>query len=287
MTRAIDSDLALLLNRRELLERCGMGLGLIGLAGVLADDNGIGLGSPARAASPTARPLGPLAPKPPHFTPRARQVVHLFMNGGPSHVDTFDPEADAGEVPLASRFPGRPSPMQNQCGLAVAVCVQEIRPERHRGERAIRRARPARADDLCVIRSMYADVPNHEPSLMLMNCGDGRLQCPSMGSWITTAWLGLAAGRQCARGHRRLPELAVCVLARRLSGNLYRHAAHPDRQAHREQTNSATPADQRRQLDLVRNDERHAAYCARSCARGADSVVRAGLPHAGRGGGSL
>src|SRR5829696_5631023 len=79
------------LTRRELLERSGLGFGMLGLLGTLEAD------APATA----------LAPKKPHFTPRARRVVHLFMNGGPSHVDTFDPK------PLLDKFHGKPLPAPN------------------------------------------------------------------------------------------------------------------------------------------------------------------------------
>ncbi len=75
------------LTRRDLLRRGGMGFGTLGLAGVLADS-----GDLSRVARGDATDLHPLAPKRPHFAPKARRVVHLFMNGGPSQVDTFDPK---------------------------------------------------------------------------------------------------------------------------------------------------------------------------------------------------
>src|SRR5947207_926765 len=86
-----------LLTRRDLLRRSGMGFGLLGLAGLL-DAEGL-LAPPAQAA-----PLSPLAPRRPHFAPKSRRVVHLFMNGGPSHVDTFDPK------PQLTRYHGKPLP---------------------------------------------------------------------------------------------------------------------------------------------------------------------------------
>src|SRR4051812_25085784 len=92
------------LSRRDLLRRGGMGFGLLGLAGVLADDASA---APARERGPGESPLNPLAPRAPHFPGRARQVVHLFMNGGPSHVDTFDPK------PLLAKYHGRPLPNPN------------------------------------------------------------------------------------------------------------------------------------------------------------------------------
>ena len=81
---------------------------------------------------PPARPLGPLAPRAPHFAAKAKQVVHLFMNGGPSHVDTFDPK------PMLTKYHGKPLPGPNlrterKTGAALGspFHVQEVRPERH------------------------------------------------------------------------------------------------------------------------------------------------------------
>src|SRR5215468_4837194 len=74
------------LSRREVLCRIGGGIGALGLAGVFAD---AGL---LCAALPKDRAVNPLSPRAPHFTPRAKRIIFLFMNGGPSHVDTFDPK---------------------------------------------------------------------------------------------------------------------------------------------------------------------------------------------------
>ncbi|HMF20277.1 MAG TPA: DUF1501 domain-containing protein, partial [Gemmataceae bacterium] len=87
--------------RRELLRRSGMGFGMLGLAGLLGSE---GLLSPIQAAPASGNPL---APKTPHFPGRTRRVVHLFMNGGPSQVDTFDPK------PELNRYHGRPLPQRN------------------------------------------------------------------------------------------------------------------------------------------------------------------------------
>src|SRR5207247_302669 len=84
--------------RRELLRRSGMGFGALGLAQLLADER-------ALAAVPVH--ANPLAPRPPHFPAKAKRVIHLFMNGGPSHVDTFDPK------PLLERYAGQPLPRTN------------------------------------------------------------------------------------------------------------------------------------------------------------------------------
>ncbi len=129
--------------------------------------------------------LNPLNPKAPHFRPRAKRIIHLFMNGGPSHVDTFDPK------PMLQKHAGKMLPMPNlpterKTGAAFGspysfskygqsgLPVSEIFPHTAR-----------HMDDICVLRSMRADVPNHEPSLMLMNCGESIQVRPSMGSWLT------------------------------------------------------------------------------------------------------
>jgi Protein of unknown function (DUF1501) len=159
----------LILDRRDFLRRCGMGFGGLALGGLFR-----GSASASEAGIPAC-----------NFAPKAKRVVHLFMNGGPSQVDTFDRKTALDQqhgkpIPLEGLGTERPtgnalrSPFTfdryGQCGLEVSELFKHT--AKH-------------ADDLCVIRSMTADVPNHEPSLMLMNCGDGRLARPSMGSWVT------------------------------------------------------------------------------------------------------
>ena len=169
------------LTRRELLRRSGMGLGMLGLAGVL---EGAGVMAAAAAESETGY-QNPLAERPPHFPVKAKRVIHLFMNGGPSHVDTFDPK------PSLEKYAGKNLPTEN---LATERKTGAAFPSPYKfqkyGDSGIEVsdifAHTARhIDDMAVIRSMHADVPNHEPSLLLMNCGESRLVRPSMGSWLT------------------------------------------------------------------------------------------------------
>lgn len=163
------------LTRRDFLHRCGMGFGALALGSVLGE---------AFRMEAAASDLSPLAAKTPPFAAKAKRVIHLFMNGGPSHVDTFDPK------PELTKYHGRELPFKlgterktgaalgspfkfqkyGECGLEVSELFAKTAES---------------ADELCVIRSMQADVPNHEPSLLLMNCGDARLVRPSMGSWLT------------------------------------------------------------------------------------------------------
>lgn len=159
----------MIFSRRELLQRAGMGVGGLALANLLSS-------SAVGATSGTETP---------HFAPKARRMIHLFMNGGPSHVDTFDPK------PALAKYAGQNLPMENlrterKTGAALpspyrfrkygqsGIEVSEIFPHVAKC-----------VDDLAVIRSMHADVPNHEPSLLLMNCGEARQIRPSLGSWLT------------------------------------------------------------------------------------------------------
>src|SRR6266508_4366311 len=100
----------LLLTRRELLARMGSGFAALGLAGVMGAE-GL-LASPAEAASRSAASLNPLAPRSPHFPVKAKRVIFLFMNGGPSHVDTFDPK------PELVKYAGQPLPERVRNGMS-------------------------------------------------------------------------------------------------------------------------------------------------------------------------
>jgi hypothetical protein len=150
-----------------------MGFAALGLAGLLDP-----------RASGAVTDVAPLVPKGPHFPARARRVIHIFANGGASHVDSFDPKpaltANAGKpLPMNLRTERRtgaafPSPFKFQKYGKSGIEVSELFPHVAQS-----------VDDLCIVRSMHADVPNHEPSLMLMNCGEARQIRPSMGSWVT------------------------------------------------------------------------------------------------------
>jgi Protein of unknown function (DUF1501) len=167
-------------SRRDFLTRCGMGFGGVALGALLRD-----AGLLATDAKTAVAPGSPFTPRAPQFPAKAKHVIHIFANGGPSHVDTFDPK------PLLADYAGKmlpkpnlgterktgaalPSPFKFQKYGQSGIEVSEL--FRHVAESI---------DDIAVIRSMHADVPNHEPSLLLMNCGEARLIRPSVGSWLT------------------------------------------------------------------------------------------------------
>jgi hypothetical protein len=161
-----------LLTRRQLLRRAGAGFGMLGLAGAL---NAGGLLGAAQAATGAARG---------HFRARAKRVIFLFMNGGPSHLDTFDPkpalktyegEKPPGKPERSTKVGGYlPSPFAFRPHGHSGVVMSELFPHLSRC-----------ADDLCVIRSMHTDQPNHEPGLLLMNSGNPQPIRPSLGSWVS------------------------------------------------------------------------------------------------------
>jgi len=165
----------------------GTGLGFVGLVGLL-EDAGLLVrpcGAEAAGAEAAVRAADPLRPRPTHFPAKAKHVIHIYLNGGPSQVDTFDPK------PLLKRYEGKMLPTGNlsterKTGAALPS------PFRFRkyGQSGIEvseifRHTAQHVDDLCFIRSMHANTPNHEQSMRLMNCGDERLSRPSLGAWLT------------------------------------------------------------------------------------------------------
>jgi hypothetical protein len=156
------------MTRREALTMAGGGFGWLGLHGTAA-----------------ATDRGPLAVKEPHHPAKAKHVIFLFLNGGLSQVDTFDPKPELARQ-NGKPLPGPPVKTDSATGNLMAspfafrkygqsgTEVSEIFPQTG-----------ALIDDFCVIRSCYADNGNHGPSLMLMNTGHQLAGRPSMGSWIT------------------------------------------------------------------------------------------------------
>ncbi|MEC9188659.1 MAG: DUF1501 domain-containing protein, partial [Planctomycetota bacterium] len=166
------------MSRRDLLSRMGAGFGSLALAQCLPQI--------ANASARVGADNTPLQPKPPHFAPKAKHVIQLFMPGGPSQVDTFDYKPDiekhAGERPsLVDRKSLRntkmglmPSPFEfkryGECGKWVSNIFPKV------GEVV---------DDLCFVHSMHTDIPEHAGAILMMNLGHLQPSRPSLGSWLT------------------------------------------------------------------------------------------------------
>ena len=171
------------IDRRNALRQLGAGFGTLGLASMLAQSN---TGFGVARADLVSNSESPLAPRAPHFAPKAKHVIQLFMPGGPSQVDTFDYKPEiakhAGQRPESvdrkslrnTKMGLMPSPyafrQHGQCGRWVS----EIFP--HVAEMV---------DDLCFIHSMHTDTPEHASAMMMMNVGHLQPTRPSMGSWLT------------------------------------------------------------------------------------------------------
>lgn len=155
--------------RRDLLRFTGAGFGSVGLSRLLGEQT----------------PAAALAPKEPHFPAKAKHVIHLFLNGAPSHVDSFDYK------PMLAQYDGKPFPGGNlrterKTG-ALMKSPFEFQP---RGESGIEISEifpglGSVIDECLVINSMYTDVPFHEPSLFMFNCGQRVAGHPSYGAWMT------------------------------------------------------------------------------------------------------
>ena len=168
------------LSRRDLIFRAGAGFSGLALASLL-DKDGLLAAEPEQQ-----KRANPLAPKQPHFTGKAKSVIFLFMYGGVSHVDTFDPKPELtknhgkpmnkGKVDVFFGNPGNlmASPYKfkkyGQSGIEVSELYPHI---------------AQKVDDLCLVRSVYTTSNNHSPAIFQMNSGNMRPGNPSLGSWVT------------------------------------------------------------------------------------------------------
>ncbi|MEY4490086.1 MAG: hypothetical protein RIQ79_2594 [Verrucomicrobiota bacterium] len=158
------------LTRRQFLNRVGMGIGALSLASVIDPLSAFG------ASAVTAGGGNLLLPHAPHFPAKAKAVIHIFAQGAPSHVDTWDPKPalsamnnktlPGGGVAMGSPFAFK---KYGRSGLEVSDVFAKT---------------AAHADDLAVIRSMWTDIPAHDVATVFMNTGSLRLAKPSLGSWL-------------------------------------------------------------------------------------------------------
>ncbi|HZY88962.1 MAG TPA: DUF1501 domain-containing protein, partial [Gemmataceae bacterium] len=177
------------LDRRQMLGRFANGFGLLGLAGLLADE--------ARA-NPAAAD-NPLAVRPPHYPAKAKRLIFLFMSGGPSHVDTFDPK------PRLAKDNGKPLPfeMPKLVRTKTGNLLQSPFKFKKHGKSGVEVSElfphvASSIDDVCVIRSMVADNINHNGACLQMNTGEQAFSRPSLGSWLL---YGLGSENQSLPGY--------------------------------------------------------------------------------------
>jgi len=197
------------LRRRWFFRDCGIGLGAMAAASLAAAEGQAGL-----LADQSVGAAGPLAPRQPHFAPKAKRVIYMFQAGAPSHLELFDPKPELtrrnGQLPPPELLQGYraafinpksallgpkfPYVKHGQCGMELS----EVLP--HTG---------AIADDICLIRSMQTDAVNHAPAQIMMNTGSQQFGRPSFGSWTL---YGLGSESQ------DLPGFVVLTSAKGTSG---------------------------------------------------------------------
>ena len=237
------------LTRRQLLGGIGMGMAAIGCEPLLGA---------AGSAAALSSNINPLAPKPPPLPAKVKRVVHIFSNGGPSQVDTFDPK------PALAKYAGKALPIHLRTERRTGAAFPSPFKFQRYGESGIEVSEIFKnvgecADDLCVIRSMHTNVPNHIPSLLMMNCGAQIQARPSLGSWVT---YGLGSENQNLPGF-----VALCPNGDPIGGALnWRSAFLPgafqgthidpsqtevERLIANIKNHFVEPAAQRRQLDLL------------------------------------
>lgn len=172
-----------LVSRRWFFKDCGVGLGKLALAGLLTN-------AFTRNASAQQAATNPMAPKQPHFKPKAKRVIHLFMAGAPSQLDLFDYK------PKLVEFEGKPIPPEIIGGQRyafirpdAAVMAPRFKFAKHGQSGAeISEALPHLSkivDDICLVKSVHTDQFNHAPAQIFLNTGFSQPGRPSLGSWVT------------------------------------------------------------------------------------------------------
>jgi len=250
------------LTRRQFLGRVGMGLGALGLATLLDP-----LDLVAAPGSPTAPGGNPLLPKTPHFPGKAKAVIHIFAQGAPSQVDTWDPK------PALARMDGKAI---GNDGVAMGSPFKFQRYGRSGLEVSDLFAQTARhADDLAVVRSMYTDIPAHDVATVFMNTGSVRITKPSLGSWVV---YGLGTENQNLPGFislrgNRIPTGGASTYGSAFLPGVYQgtsvNATAPNVQQMIQNIRNAyvSKAEQRRQLDFIHQlNELHAQALSREAA---------------------
>ncbi len=237
-------------SRREWLARAGGGFGLLALTDLLAG------ASPDPVSGVTAQPTRPIVGSLPHYVARAKRVIFLYMPGGPSHVDLFDPK------PRLLQDNGKPFPLEKpklERTRTGNLLASPWKFSQHgQSGTAVSELLPCTAaciDDICVIRSMVADNINHSGAALQMCTGEQAFSRPSMGSWLT---YGLGTENQDLPGFVVVSPAAVfqgaqlwasSFLPSSYQGTLIRDLSHPIANLHDPSGNLAR---QRTKLDTLR-----------------------------------
>ena len=176
LQQELRSERAKLITRRWFFRQCGIGLGSIALSSLLS-------------GKASALALNPLAVKNPHYSPRAKRVIFLFMGGAPSQLDMFDYK------PMLAKYNGKPVPKEVVMGQKYAfikpdaeLYATEFKFARHGQCGAeLSEALPYLAevvDDISIIKSMNTSAFNHAPGQVMMQTGSSQFGRPSLGSWV-------------------------------------------------------------------------------------------------------
>jgi hypothetical protein len=199
-------------SRRELLKRSGFGFGMLALASLLAEEDA--LAAPSNPQSATRNPQSsgpqfpdPLAPKQPHFTPKVKSVIFLFMSGGPSHLETFDPKPDLQRL-HGQKLPQSFGAVKTRRGVEKNLLLATKHTFKKFGQSGteVSDLLPHLAtvvDDLAVLRGCYGDSVTHPESVYLMNTGSILMGRPSMGAWVT---YGLGTSNRNMPGYVVMPD---------------------------------------------------------------------------------
>ena len=248
-------------SRRDFLTRTGAGFGSVALAGLMAQES--------KAAIPIDS-LKPFAERMPHFAPKAKQVIFLFMYGGPSQVDLFDYKPDLIKL-NGAKVPDSIKKQKDKVGGVFNACKDELMSGPWKWAQhgksglwvsSLLPETAKHADELCVVRSMFSESSNHAPATYLMNTGAILGEKPSLGSWVT---YGLGSPNQNLPGYVLLFKVGGLggsanwsngFLPAAFQGTHFRHEGSPVLNHHPpEELQSA----QRSTLDLIQQlNKRHA-----------------------------
>ena len=236
------------LSRRDALMKMGGGFGSLGLASLIDSANG------------STNDSSPLAPKRPHFQPKAKRIIQLFMPGGPSQVDTFDykpmiakhagqrPESVNRKTLRNTKMGLMPSPFSFKQYGESGKWVSDIFP--HVAECV---------DDICFVHSMHTDIPEHAGGILMANLGALQPNRPSMGSWLvyglgaeTQNLPGFVAMSPRAQPRGKLANWGNAFLPGAYAGSYVNiNSMKPDAVIKNLKNSSLSTADQRRQADLL------------------------------------